>query len=380
MIELFDPGDLPDAVARRCPVEAAYIRQFAETSSQDLIRNVSTTVRALSVGDTLMPVTVDSPVRGNCYVVSPSAAYTDYAEYELQVVPSAIARAALKATIAVFGRWVGRVRLDRVVHVNNWMVSTNLYLGWEAGQLEEISVVVREQYPESAIAFRSLNTFSNGALIQQAVRGGFLLLPSRQIYIQDARQDGGSRFRARRDLKQDARLFAHSGYAVSRPDPDRGPEVFDRLERLYNLLYLEKYTPLNPRFTSRWMRNGCRDGWLDLTCLVTGDGRIDGVAGCLRRGDTMTTPVLGYDTALPQSLGLYRMLSWICTDKAIRDGLALNCSGGAASFKRSRGALPVIEYSAVYVKHLDSERKLAWRVLAGMLNRLAAPLLRRYAL
>lgn len=380
MIELFGPVDLPDAVARRCPAEAAYIRQFADTPSQDLIRNVSTVVRALSVGDTLIPVTVDSPVRGNCYVVSPSATYTDYAEYELQVVPSAIVRAALKAVIALLGRSFGRVGLDRVVHVNNWMVSTNLYLGWEAGQLEEITVAVRKQYPESAIAFRSLNTFSNGALLRQAVRSGHLLLPSRQIYIQDARKEGGSRFRARRDLKQDARLFAQSGYTVCRPDPDCDPEVFDRLERLYNLLYLEKYTALNPRFTGRWIRNGCREGWLDLTCLVTEDGRIDGVAGCLRRGDTMTTPVLGYDTALPQSLGLYRMLSWICTDKAIRNGLALNCSGGASSFKRSRGAAPVIEYSAVYVKHLDPERKRAWHVLAGLLNRFAAPLLRRYAL
>lgn len=380
VIELFDPGALPDALANRCPMEAAYIRQFAEVPSQDLIRNVTTTVRALAVGEALIPITIDSPHPGNCYVVSPSSAYTDYARYELEILPHPVARAGLTAVIAALDRWFRRVRLDRIVHLNNWMLSTNLYGNWDGECLESIAAAMKEQYPDRAIAFRSVNTFSNGELLAGAAQSGFLLLPSRQIYIQDARQNNGRRFTARRDFKHDAKLFAQTGYRVCRPDPDRDPQVFERVEHLYGQLYLEKYTTLNPQFSSRWLRNGYQDGWLSLFCLVSPEGRIDGVAGCVRRGDTMTTPVLGYDTALPQSLGLYRMLSWICTDEAIRNGLALNCSAGAASFKRSRGAMPHIEYSAVYCKHLDAERRLAWRVLAGLLNRFAAPLLRRYAL
>ena len=380
MIELFDPGALPESLIRRWPMEAAYIRQFADTPSSALIRNAATTVRALSTGDALMPITVDASRPGNCYVVSPAAAYTAYARFELQVLPQRWLRAGLNGLIAVLDKWLRRVRFDRTVHVNNWMLSTNLYGDWEGAGLADITAAMIESFPDKAIVFRSLNPLSNGRLLELLARAGYLFLPSRQIYVQDARHGNGHQFSKRRDSKQDSRLLARSGYRVSRPDSEQDSAVFDRLEYLYGQLYLDKYTRLNPQFTSQWLRNGCQDRWLNLFCLVSPEGRIDGVAGMIRRGATTTTPVLGYDIELPQSLGMYRMLSWICTDEAIRNCLTLNCSAGAAAFKRSRGAAPYIEYSAAYVRHLDVERKLAWQVLNGLLNRFAAPLLRRYAL
>jgi hypothetical protein len=361
-------------------MEAAYVRQFAKSTTQSLIRNVETSILALEVGGALVPMTVDNPRPGNCYVVSPTCAYTDYARYELGVVPRRELRATLKCLIAICERWFRRNRLDRVVHVNNWMLSTNLYGAWNGDGLEDLTETLAERYPDRAIAFRSLNSFSNGGLIGCLTRAGYLLIPSRQIYVQDCRQDQGRSFTRHRDYKQDTRLVSTSSYRICRPDRDTDQAFFERLEWLYNQLYLEKYTPLNPQFTARWMQNGHRDGWLDLIGLVSPEGRIDGVAGYVQRGDTMTTPVLGYDTALPQSIGLYRMLSWICTNEAIERRLALNCSAGAAAFKRSRGAVPHIEYCAVYIKHVEFQRKLAWRLLSGVLNRFAAPLLRRYEL
>lgn len=287
---------------------------------------------------------------------------------------------ALHSVVAAFECWFRRVRFDRVVHVNNWMLSTNLYDGWQGEGLPEITSRLIEYSPDRAVAFRSLNPLSNSRLIERLSLNGYLLLPSRQIYIQDASSDDGCRFSRRRDFKNDARLFAETGYRVCRPGLDSEPVPFERMEYLYGRLYLEKYTMLNPQFTSRWLSNGHDDGWLNLFCLESSEGKIDGVAGIVRRGDTMTTPVLGYDTLLPQSRGLYRMLCWVCTDQAIRNRLVLNCSAGAADFKRSRGACPYTECSAVYVNHLEAERKLAWRLLAVLLNRFAAPLLHRYAL
>ncbi|HLJ54298.1 MAG TPA: hypothetical protein VKT77_04610 [Chthonomonadaceae bacterium] len=380
MVALYEPRDVPGALADRHPGEFAYIRQFARWPARELVRNVDTHVLALSAGDTLMPVTLDRPRAGNCYVVSPTAAYTDYARYELQIVPSGAARLAGEALISAVSLWLRRVRLDRIVHVNNWMLSTNLYGEWSGEGLAEIVEALSALYPDRAIVLRSLNTFSNATLLDRAARCGCQLLPSRQIYIQDGRQAGGRRLAGRRDYKQDGRLFAQTGYRVCAPDPDREPCVFDRIESLYAKLYLERYTPLNPQFTSHWLRNGCADGWLKLFCLISPEGGIDGVAGMIERGDTITTPVLGYDTDLPQSLGLYRMLCRICTDEAIARGLALNGSAGAASFKRSRGGVPHVEYSAVFADHLGFESRLAWRTLSALLNRFAAPLLQRYAL
>jgi len=378
-LPIYQPGEIPDRLSNLHPSEAAYIRQFTD-GTQSLIRNVDTRVFALEVAGALLPITVDSPRPGNCYVVSPTAAYTDYARYELGVVPQPAVRSALGCVIAVCARWFRRIQLDRVVHVNNWMLSTNLYGGWQGEGLEELTGELLTRYPDRAVAFRSVNTFSNTALINRLRAAGYLLLPSRQIYVQDARQDQGRSFSCHRDYQHDARQVRRSRYRICRPDKDADGTLFERIETLYNLLYLDKYTPLNPQFTSQWLRNGHRDGWLNLVCLISPEGSIDGVAGYIQRGDTMTNPVFGYDTALPQALGLYRQLSWICTNEAIERRLALNCSAGAAAFKRSRGAVPHIEYCAVYARHLEFERKLAWRLLSGVLNRFAIPLLRRYEL
>jgi hypothetical protein len=380
LIRIHQPGEIPQRTAALHPVEAAYIRQFEPVGTQSLIRNVNTRILALEVGDTLMPISVDSPRPGNCYVVSPSTAYTDYANYELEVLPNRALRVGLRSLIAAVNRCFQRVRLDRVVHVNNWMLSTNLYGSWQGSGLPELTAEMISRYPDKAIVFRSVNPFTNGELIARLNSAGYLLLPSRRIYFQDAREGDARSVTSHRDYRHDARLLKRSGYRICRPDADAGPELFDRLETLYNRLYLEKYTPLNPHFTSQWMRNGCRDAWLNLICLVSTGGSLDGVAGYVQRGDTMTNPVFGYETALPQSVGLYRMLSWICTNEAIERRLALNCSAGAAAFKRSRGAVPHTEYCAVYAKHLDFERKLAWSLLSVLLNRFAAPLLRRFEL
>ncbi len=88
----------------------------------------------------------------------------------------------------------------------------------------------------------------------------------------------------------------------------------------------------------------------------------------------MTTPLFGYDTALPQKLGLYRMLTAICIQEASAQKLQLNHSSGAAHFKRVRGMLPDSEYTALFDDHLPAHRRLIWRLLECLFNGVARPI------
>jgi hypothetical protein len=94
----------------------------------------------------------------------------------------------------------------------------------------------------------------------------------------------------------------------------------------------------------------------------------------------MTTPLLGYDTSLPQEVGLYRMLSAQLTLEATKRGIILHQSSGAASFKRFRGFIENIEYSAVFYQHLPFWRQLVWRLLGLLVNQIAVPLMKKYKL
>ncbi|HLO02610.1 MAG TPA: hypothetical protein VK191_05845, partial [Symbiobacteriaceae bacterium] len=139
------------------------------------------------------------------------------------------------------------------------------------------------------------------------------------------------------------------------------------------------YSHFNPDFTERFFELALQTDSFYLVGLRKA-GRIDGVLGYFWRSGVMTTPIFGYDTSLPQELGLYRMISAILAQEARRRGLLLHASAGAASFKRLRGAVPAIEYSAVYDRHLPVHRRLPWAILGSVLNAVAVPLIQRLKL
>lgn len=90
----------------------------------------------------------------------------------------------------------------------------------------------------------------------------------------------------------------------------------------------------------------------------------------------MTAPVVGYNTSLPQARGLYRMLMALAIGRARDRGMLFNMSAGAAGFKRNRGALPALEYSALYNRHLPARTRVAGSIVRHLLAKIGAPLLR----
>jgi hypothetical protein len=74
------------------------------------------------------------------------------------------------------------------------------------------------------------------------------------------------------------------------------------------------------------------------------------------------------------------MLMLLPFSVALEQGQDVNLSAGAASFKRLRGGRPVIEYSAVYDRHLSPGRRLAVTALASLVNGLGIPMMRRLQL
>jgi hypothetical protein len=160
----------------------------------------------------------------------------------------------------------------------------------------------------------------------------------------------------------------------------RGDELKDhdfvRLEQLYNLLYLEKYCQLNPHYKAEWLRRGHQEGWLQLRVLQSPEGSIDGVVGWFATEATLSAPIVGYDTALPIKLGLYRQLTQLCFQEAAARRIVLNFSSGAPQFKRMRGGQPQIEVSMVYVKHLPWKNRIIWGLLGLLMRTIAAPVMK----
>ncbi|NIK75187.1 hypothetical protein FHS15_000285 [Paenibacillus castaneae] len=357
-------------------MELAYALPLMQDGTENHFRNVRTSFYLLQAGRQLLPMTVNDTEYTNSYVCSPYSTYISYAEEELYLFNMKLVRGVLRAIISSIAPLLKAARINRNIHLNNWLLSTNLYDGREGEQLPQLTSRLVEGFPDHALIFRSLNEVTNGTFMKELLEQGYVMVPSRQVYFFDGRNP---LYLKKQNSSWDQKLLLRSSYSrISHADINQND--YKRIEELYKLLYIDKYSALNPQFTEAYIRNAHEHKLLHMMGLRDSDGILQGVVGCFIRGDVITVPLVGYNTSLPQEIGLYRMLMAMVLKEAAEREQLLHLSSGAAHFKRIRGAAPAIEYSAVYVKHLPLGRRWAWTILGAILNKIGVPLMRKYKL
>ncbi len=326
----------------------------------------------------VLPISINEQEYANSYVCSPYSHYVTYAKEELVLIQQRWLKLALKMLIDCFGVFCKWCRINKTVHINNWLLSTNLYPALRPEQLAAALSFLRTRFPQHSLILRSLNGYTNISLLEAARQLGCRLVPSRQIYLVEPAKSDGISSKARWLLKRDRALIQKHGYSVVSANELQEQDI-PRIVEIYNMLYLQKYSLCNPMFNEHFIRLALQEQILQLMALRK-DGRVDAVLGYFCRNGIMTTPLFGYDTNLPLEVGLYRMLSALLFFIAQDNGHVLHESSGAAQFKRNRGAVADIEYSAVYDQHLPWHRRLCWTVLARILDSVGVPLMKKFRL
>jgi len=356
----------------------AYLEPMIMQGTTEYMTNVNTTLLLARMDDLVLPVTVNEEEYDNAYVCSPYTHYVRYAKQELTMLQKPMLEKGLSMLLSFIGWGMKKSRINKVVHVNNWLLSTNLYPAMTGEQAIHILKAVRERYPQHTVIFRSLSSALHSNLITGLQESGCRCIPSRQIYLYQAHNPNFGNAKSRWLLKRDQALLNKHGYELV-SGADIAESDIPRIVELYRMLYLEKYSYDNPQFSERFIATARANGTLSLHGLRK-EGRLDAVMGYFCRNGVMTTPLFGYDTNIPQSVGLYRMLSACLIGQAQNNRALLHESAGAAQFKRNRGAEADFEYSAVYDRHLPLYRQWCWALLDRLLNSLGVPLMRRMKL
>jgi hypothetical protein len=372
------PTQQVDRVENKPAKVEAFVRLFNEMPVRDLIANLKTTIETLDVAGRVFPLTLnDADDAPNCYICCPTSAYIDYAMDETRnFAAHPLLRRALNALIGACAPLVRASGLDHQAQVNNWLYSTNPVPLLDRPTVAALRANLIERFPDRTIVIRSLNDIADPATIAALEAEGFRMLAARQIYIFADRSAAPV---MTRDMKRDrARLRATPFERVGNGDFTEADYV--RAEQLYTMLYLDKYTPLNPHYTARYIAEMHRCGIISLAGLRRPGGELVAVTGLFENGVTLTQPIVGYDTSLPVGEGLYRMMMAMAQDHATARGLFFNMSAGAAGFKRRRGAVAAIEFNAVFAGHLPRRRRVAIRVMETVLALVGIPLLRRFEL
>ncbi|WP_113065596.1 GNAT family N-acetyltransferase [Oleiagrimonas sp. MCCC 1A03011] len=352
----------------------AFLGVHCSRPTHSLIANVHARVDAVTAGNVRLPATINDDEDEQAWICSPYTTYYRYALEEVARFGHPLLSAPLRLLIHGAGALLRRSRIDRAVTLNHWLVSTNSYPCLHDVDLDRAITEAKDRWPDHALWFRSLNTAHHADWLRALIRLGGVLLPSRQVYLFD---DVASLAHRHRDLKRDLALLRKGEGVTCAPLQE---DDHDRAAALYHELYVRKYSPLNPQYRSDLLRAWSHAGLLHLHGLRDDRGVLQGVVGILRMGNLLTSPIVGYNTALPQKLGLYRRLAARVLHEAAEQDDLVNLSAGVADFKRQRGGRPAIEYSVVLVDHLPRARRHALRALGGILRGIGVPVMKRFRL
>jgi hypothetical protein len=362
--------------ARRNQVARDYVAAFARDGSHAFIANLGTRVDTLDWGGQVLPVTINDGEGAGTFVCSPRISYFDYTHEELSHFPNPALVPVLRGIVGLVGLLTRPSKLDQIVHLNNWMMSTNLPVELDPALVPDQTRTLVARFPHHMLALRSLTRRYSGPLMTALERAGWVMIASRQIFVVD---DVAKASLTRRDARNDDRIWRGMAFQYEELNSMCVADAA-RITELYAMLYLEKYSRLNPVYTPRFVALTHEIGMIRYLVLRDAAGRIQGFGGMHAFGRNATMPLIGYDTGLPREMALYRLVCHAGSLHASRHGLRFNMSSGAGRYKLTRGAEPEIEFTAYHLRHLPALRRLPFGVLRLVADRIGVPLLRRYQL
>jgi hypothetical protein len=375
MLQIYNRSTLPSLDWPTTPngdYARRYLTPFIENLPPTYIRNVHTDLQILQSNDLILPMTSTLFHPGNSYVCSPYTHYITYGQEEFATLKNSPLEFLLKLLFIPIAAYFRQTNFDKVLLVNNWLLSTNLYPSMPADSLESILKHLITVFPDRPIIFRSVDTRKH-ALYGELLRLGCQMVFSRNVYYQDPTS---AHVQQAKQYRIDLKHFQSTPYKILNAEQLNSADI-PRLVQLYNALYLDKYSQYNPQFTEAFLKLALAQNLLTIKAFAL-DDRIDAVMGYFTRNGLATPPLFGYDTQLPKQLGLYRLLSTLMSTEALNQNLLVHFSAGVGRFKHLRGCLPSIEYNAVYDAHLPASRRRPWRLLKFLMDRVAIPIIRKY--
>lgn len=354
-----------------------FITPMIKNGTKKYISNVDTEMKLLTIDNLPIPITINNEEYNNSYVVSPYTQYIAYCIAELKRLNNPLLEKTFKIILTNLDKLFKKSNFNKVIIVNNWLLSTNLYPELTETHIKYISDYLIKKYPEHAIIFRSIEEFLPNGLFESFQKQNYKMILSRGIYFADYKKYP-LKGKAISTFNRDSKLFTKHDYEIIQHHAFKEDDI-NRIVENYNMLYLDKHSYFNPQLTPEFIKLAIKNKILYLKGIKK-DGKIDAVLGFFIRNRVMTTPLFGYDTSLPQEIGLYRMITNLIMKESMDRGIILHGSSGAGEFKRSRGFIQSFEYNAVYDKHLPLKRRWVWSILQKILNLLGKKLFIKYKL
>jgi hypothetical protein len=339
---------------------------IAAMQQQSLISNWLAPLHSISLEGSSVPVAVGVSANDQTYLASPQHGYIDYARDECDQLSDASAQRWAKRGLSLAEPWFKGLKLDNSVSVNAWGVSTHLYPQWSSEQVLQLKEQLVGHYPHRPLWMRTLHEGYDASLMQTLKEQGWQLWPSRVVYGFDWKSS--EQWMKQRNNQIDQKNLAKTTLNPLFPNDFKLEHASD-MALLYRQLYVEKHSRWNAHYTPAYFEQAIQQKWLSFYGFADEAGQLVAFIGVFEQGNVMTTPMLGYDTQLPKTLGLYRLLMAQMLRLSVQQQKYLNLGAGSAEFKRMRGGVASIEWHGFYVSHLPLWRRWAMNATGGLMRR-----------
>jgi len=268
-----------------------------------------------------LPLSIGRAVSQQTYLASPQHGYIEYAREEFDSLEDGKSRRWAAKALSVAEPWFEMMALDESVSINAWGVSTHLYPKLSLDKVSLMTDTLEKYFPTRPLWMRTLNEVSNASLMSHLVANGWQLWPSRQVYVFDPKD--AADWANKRNNQIDQKLLRTTPLQLVLPEAFTMEDAAD-MAKLYELLYLDKHSRWNAGYNAAYFMQAIEHRWLDFYGFRDASGRLVAFIGVFADRRTMTTPMLGYDTTLPQTMGLYRLLMGKVMALALERHLVLN--------------------------------------------------------
>lgn len=281
-------------------------------------------------------------------------------------------RLAMRGVLGALGALLRAGAVEKCIYVGNGLLVRGLEPMLTASQVARLTEQLVAAFPDHALVFGAINPVTHSVLLNNLAASGYSFLFASHTRMWLPHQAAGSAREYKR--RRDARRLEGSGYEVV--DGAGMVQHAARLAALYKALNRDKYST-NARVDEAFFELALREGFMGFRLLAKG-ARIDGFIGYALLHDVLIAPLCGYDPDVPQSAGLYPILSALTMQEAMAHGVVLETGAGADEFKSHRGDVPVARYGAFFVDHLPAHRRAAWQLLQRYANGPFAASTRQY--
>ncbi|MBQ4077858.1 hypothetical protein IJD15_01585 [bacterium] len=350
-----------------------YLEPIICNGINSFISNINCETKILKVDNFLIPIVIADKNYDDSLYVSLLSHYIKYIKLELKGMFSSPIERIVNCLFSLLEKYLISNDINKVVYVNNWYISTNLYPNLTPEQVKKITDFIKKEYPDYLVALRSINKYYDEALYNNLKENNYKFIINRQTFIFDKKIENSMRARYRWKLKKDRDIYNKSDYNFFKATND---DDCNKVEDLYTQLYIKKYSIYNPLYSSEFFKLVQKSALFDLN-LLKKDNQICGICLNFCCENKITAPAVGYEMKRGQHYGLYRMIMSFLMNKYKNYHEIYNMSAGVGEFKMQRGAVPAFEYIAINYAHLSINRKIVYKLLECFAN-FSIPILCKY--